>query len=445
MRLFEYLLRFSLCAWRTLGFSRFLKINTLQTTHKTSVYTEESSHKSHDMHNLHARFFILLAVLLFFSGCSMSDYQNIVKATLSKNQKEATKQLAKQKVTQYKNDPAKLSSDLKNANLSFDKLLSAFLSEVGKRWGEGEKKSASKKVYVKYTDSYKSRAEVDFERGYVLVETLDSHAPLQSLKKAIITTLLTPENPQGIDLYSASDIELSGRPYLADLVKDNEQKVVIGQWRAKRYAEYLVKNALKSRKAKNGAVVRYVRFPMVRDYENVKSAKYGVLVRKYARANNLSEAMVLAIIKSESSFNPYAVSSVPAYGLMQVVPSSAGRDAYNEIHGKDGVPTRAMLFDPETNIRYGTSYLKILNTRYLGDVKNPQSREYCVIAAYNTGSGNVLRSFDKDKNRAFSKINAKAPSEIYTLLRKNLPYDETRRYLKKVVDSKREFLVYKKS
>ena len=81
-----------------------------------------------------------------------------------------------------------------------------------------------------------------------------------------------------------------------------------------------------------------------------------------------------------------------------------------------------------------------MENKYLNDIKNPVSREYCVIAAYNTGAGNVLRTFDPDRDRAPHRINSLGPLQVYNTLRRKLPYDETRRYLTKVMDAKKSFV-----
>ncbi|WP_438886886.1 transglycosylase SLT domain-containing protein, partial [Bacillus cereus group sp. Bce002] len=49
------------------------------------------------------------------------------------------------------------------------------------------------------------------------------------------------------------------------------------------------------------------------------------------------------MIKTESSFKPYALSWANAYGLMQVVPKTAGRDVFNLVKNKPGEPTPEYL------------------------------------------------------------------------------------------------------
>ncbi len=155
----------------------------------------------------------------------------------------------------------------------------------------------------------------------------------------------------------------------------------------------------------------------------------------YGARARLESALVFAIIETESAFNPVARSPVPAYGLMQIVPRSAGQDATEKLFGKPRILAPSYLYDAEKNIEIGTIFLDILLSRYLAGIRDPQSRLYCAIAAYNTGHGNVFKAFTgrMRPKAAFARINRMSPTEVYEHLVRNLPYAETRRYLPKVV------------
>ena len=354
----------------------------------------------------------------------------------------APKEQIIQKAVDYALNPKQLERDIATLQANFKKAVVALTQQIVKKWGNNNAPTASQVVYVKYTDSYLSRAQVDFDKGVISVETLDTNNPEMALKRAIVTTLLTPEDPEQVDLYSDREVAFKGKPYLADLVKDNENQVVLYPWRANRYADYLIANALKTREiTENGKSkkVYYVQFNMVQDHAIQSEHKYGEYVALYAKEYNLEQALIFAIIKTESSFNPYAVSHIPAYGLMQVVPGSAGRDVYRSLNNKDGIPTKEMLFTPKTNIQYGSAYLDILFRRYIKGVNNALSQEYCVIAAYNTGSGNVLSVFHKDRTKAIQVINSMTSAEVYRKLRTSLRYEEARNYLHKVTNAKKDF------
>jgi membrane-bound lytic murein transglycosylase C len=182
-----------------------------------------------------------------------------------------------------------------------------------------------------------------------------------------------------------------------------------------------------------------VEFDMVSDREHKQAQRYAPYVERYATEHNVSKSLVYAVIKTESNFNPFAVSVAPAYGLMQLVPASGGREAYRAVSGTDKIPSREYLFDAEKNIELGTAYLGIINHRYLAGIQNPTSREYCTIASYNGGAGNVLRLFSTDRQRAVDLINTMSAPDVYRKLRDEYPRDETRRYLVKVLDARRDF------
>jgi membrane-bound lytic murein transglycosylase C len=179
---------------------------------------------------------------------------------------------------------------------------------------------------------------------------------------------------------------------------------------------------------------------MVKDHANVRVAKYKNFVEQFAKKYGISKNLIYAIIQTESNFNQFAVSHAGAIGLMQIVPSTAGIDAYKYAKGKSWKPSKDYLFDAKNNIELGSAYLKILDSKYLSGIYNPVSREYCVICAYNTGSGNVLKAFSSDRNRAKSIINSKKPSEVYSALQSNLKYEEPKKYIRKVMNYKKDFI-----
>ncbi|UPR51111.1 transglycosylase SLT domain-containing protein [Vibrio cyclitrophicus] len=167
-----------------------------------------------------------------------------------------------------------------------------------------------------------------------------------------------------------------------------------------------------------------------------RASKYSALAEKESKNWEIDAALIMAIMHSESAFRPDAKSHVPAFGLMQVVPTSAGHDVNKQVRNIDAPMKVADLYQPVINVETGTAYLDILNSKYLRKIKNDESRLYCVIAAYNTGAGNVARAFNKDRSTSIGKaskvINELTPQEVYDQLVANLPYDETKNYLKKV-------------
>jgi len=309
--------------------------------------------------------------------------------------------------------------------------------EAVKEWGKDPKQS-TKYEYVKYLNSYKSRASIDYSKRSITVETnLKNKSELQ---KAIVTTLLAPYNPTLSELYNSNEPKAGDTPFLYEDVVDNKNKPIRWAWRANEYAKYLLKTERKT-KYINKKKVQYVTFSMIpKKNATIKyHNKYSKLVNAEAKKYNLNPALIMAIIETESNFNPYAISSVPAYGLMQIVPRTAGRDSWRYLHNQDKEPSKQYLFNTNNNIRMGSAYLYLLHNRYLKDVKHPLSRQYCAIAAYNTGASNVYRAFNSKKALALRQINKLNPKEVYKILRHKLPYKETRRYIQKVITAKQNY------
>jgi soluble lytic murein transglycosylase-like protein len=96
------------------------------------------------------------------------------------------------------------------------------------------------------------------------------------------------------------------------------------------------------------------------------------IIAKASNRYGVETGLIKAVIKAESNFNPTAVSSSGARGLMQLMPGTARSLGVND------------SFDPEQNVMAGTHFLRDLLDRYHGDTDS-------ALAAYNWGPGNVDR------------------------------------------------------
>lgn len=107
-----------------------------------------------------------------------------------------------------------------------------------------------------------------------------------------------------------------------------------------------------------------------------RETEFDALIYAEAARRGLDPVLIKAVIATESSFNPQASRAEPqirdaSHGLMQILYRTA------QMMGYTGQPQG--LFDPETNIRFGSAYLTHQLTRYQGDVPS-------ALAAYNAGT-----------------------------------------------------------
>jgi soluble lytic murein transglycosylase-like protein len=107
-------------------------------------------------------------------------------------------------------------------------------------------------------------------------------------------------------------------------------------------------------------------------FSGVNKARYSELIEDAAQRHNIDAKLLHAVIQTESAYNPLAISSAGAAGLMQLMPATAQRF---------GVSDRQ---DPDQNVEGGTKYLKHLITLF-------GPRLDLAIAAYNAGENAVMR------------------------------------------------------
>lgn len=111
-----------------------------------------------------------------------------------------------------------------------------------------------------------------------------------------------------------------------------------------------------------------------RETDGVPEIPYGELIYETARRHDMSAPLIAAMVRAESAYDPAAVSSKGARGLLQLMPATAERFGVrlHEIH------------DPKKNLDGGVKYLKWLSERFSGDLPR-------MLAGYNAGEGTVDR------------------------------------------------------
>jgi soluble lytic murein transglycosylase len=137
------------------------------------------------------------------------------------------------------------------------------------------------------------------------------------------------------------------------------------------------------------------------------------LVGPACKSNQVPEALQLAIMREESSFNPRVESIANALGLTQMLVKTAARFSDRSV-------SRETLLDPARNVELGSRFLGFLLQRYNGAPP-------LAIASYNGGEGAVDRW-----------LRERGDLELDEFL-ETIPYDETRNYTKRVLSS---FLAY---
>lgn len=328
-------------------------------------------------------------------------------------------------------------------------------AEIRQIWPDGMVTNAAQ--WVSYSEDFQTRRRVDFRANHIdiTLPSADANAASTETRKQVTKelalllgmsmTAALRQDPQFPSEWSKR-IELDAGEALvfAELFKQAAptkgtvtrlarrlmQRAKVGFYEQRATASVSVPIRLSDR-------ITYT-IPLPDDRLVRKAKQFRPHILQAAKSMNVPADLVYAIIHTESHFNPLARSPIPAYGLMQIVPRTAGRDATRILYDKSRLLSPSYLFDPEKNITVGAAYLKLLYTHYLKGIKDPKSRLYCAIAAYNTGVVNVARVFGNvpAMSRAAPRINALSSQQVLAELLQSLPARETRDYLRKVLARK---------
>lgn len=196
--------------------------------------------------------------------------------------------------------------------------------------------------------------------NYTIIDENIARATSSSMKNIDFTTILQSNK----SVSWATNLK-------ADLLTDE-----INKWLRKIQQEgklqYLYKRYFNNSKSSVGNKSKYI---LLREG---KISPYDELLKKESRRIGWDWRLLAAIVFSESEFNPEAESPFGAYGLMQIIPETAGH-----FHVSD-------YFRPDSNVYTGVSYLKYLDKYLTSYVPDRQERIKFVLASYNAGPGHVL-------------------------------------------------------
>ncbi len=370
------------------------------------------------------------------------------------NNTDQSKQMAESERQRY---VKQVEAGLKDYHKTYQQESKAYTQSITRQWGEF--KDSGPSVWVSYADSDQIRRSVDFNTGEVQVDMLvdrgtEINQVKQGLDEAVFKLMNTTQKQAYQSDVVASRVEhkLSSYGELVEHAELTDQRLFSmddllsiqinhdGFFKASNTDKNVaITDVIPS--AKKGKDIIRVSFKVPYSIHQ-RAVKYAAAVTEASRNEEINDELIFAIMETESSFNPMAKSPVPAYGLMQIVPHTAGKDATNYLHGKPKILAPSYLYKPENNIVIGAAYLHVLHYKYLRRVKNEKSRIYCAIAAYNTGTSNVAKAFiDKASfNRAVPEINRLTAAEVYSKLRRYLPRKETREYVELVSRRMKKYL-----
>ena len=253
------------------------------------------------------------------------------------------------------------------------KLLTAFelyKKQAGKIWGDKHNVAPQANNWVSFYGDLGHRSVVDFEHGIINIEIAlpaRQNIAADEARRQLENTILKTLN-QGTD--NRSMIEIAQHPaalstgpaILTNLVADADGNTLNQQEYPALAANDAASASIKNIRGNDGVdrIVYHTQLKMVPDHIRKRAVVFQNDVNAQSQRQNLPPALVFAVMETESYFNPVAKSPAPAFGLMQLVPTSGAREAYRYVYSKDHVVSDSYLYDPKNNIELGSAYLNRL-------------------------------------------------------------------------------------
>jgi membrane-bound lytic murein transglycosylase C len=326
-----------------------------------------------------------------------------------------------------------------------------FVKEISAMWGGDNVVESTNKEWVEYSDDGQSRSVVDFEQGEAKIEIIitpeeeSSEVKLEAkVEEKVKDLIVNKGKTKDYDSSKEKAVPLQETPVLENQVQTPSGEVITEN-NVNEGVKEIVQEAVIEKKEITGddgekRQVVTIKLDLAPNHIKTRAEVYKNEVEKYCLKYDVDPALAYAVMQTESSFNPKAKSHVPAYGLMQIVPSSAGQDCAASLKKDFVKPTANYLYEPENNIEMGVHYLHLLKKRYYTKVTDPRSRDLCVIASYNTGAGNVARALRGDTkiSKAIPQINEMSYDELFKYFEKKL-LPETQNYIRKVTERMNDF------
>ncbi|MBN2298793.1 MAG: transglycosylase SLT domain-containing protein [Deltaproteobacteria bacterium] len=300
-----------------------------------------------------------------------------------------------------------------------------FKTAVEKKWDTFL--DSTKKTWVDYSKDLDARSLVDFEHGTIEVSAVVPVNDPNALEKgreqirSQVKKMFSAQNP-------------AGKYVLEDQVKDEKGKA-IAESNIETYIQKQIRPNIqvdnKPFKAKDGIERQKltVNFSLVPNHVQVRAKKFIDPVHVHATKMDIEPELILAVIHTESYFNPMAKSHANAYGLMQLIPKYGAMEAYGFLYKEKKLLPPEYLYVPENNIELGSAYLHLLTKNYYRDVHDENKNLYLSICSYNWGPGAVQRSLKRNG----IDVDRVSSDQLYTFLRAHAP-EETSNYLKKVTE-----------
>ncbi|MDY6914987.1 MAG: murein transglycosylase domain-containing protein [Candidatus Cloacimonadota bacterium] len=320
-----------------------------------------------------------------------------------------------------------------------DSMFIQYKEEIEKLWNEFLESTPTN--WVSYNSNFNSRSQVDFENSEVTVESVVDEKEVKNeeeakeiLKQQLVSILKEKDKAtqKPILLNQVASPEDKSKPITPPEVEKAAEKIVA------KAEKHIFKDKEGNKKTKY-----VISIDLIPKNIQVRVDMYKPLIEKYCQQHDIEPKLAMAIIHTESFYNPKAYNRHGnAYGMMQIVPAYAGKTMNYTLYKNKKEPNSKQLYDPKINLNMGIGYLRWLADNKWQKITNKDNQRYCVICSYNGGPGSIYKAMtgkmrkigQAEWDKMINDLNTMDTQKLYNKLHRDIPWAETRKYIKLVRD-----------
>lgn len=332
--------------------------------------------------------------------------------------------------------------------------LESYKAALKQQWNKIE--ITNQEILVLYSDKLQKKTVIDYAFNEIRIsyrsnaDITTQFSLLKSLAKKDLRKLLNITEQQALESDPVNKEMMSGATsasqndeLLSDLISLYDNKTEA--------SETLVSKAviINENMPSTTQPIITIKIPLPTELLPLRPLKYLEIIVDTAKKWSIEPALVLAIAHTSSHFNSLAQHSFSptdlqekgseirvGFGLLQINPATQGKDASKFIYGTERLLTCDELYAPHTNIEIVCAYLNLIESRQLKNIADPESRFYCLIAAFHAGAGHVAKALigQASMPRAFRIINQLTPEQVLKSLAQDLEDEQSNAFFNQVID-----------
>jgi len=310
---------------------------------------------------------------------------------------------------------------------AYQKSLEDYENNITKYWEN--KITTSNHIFVQYSNNFKQRTIMDYKKSKITIQVISKNAKIaqkQIVKRYEDIFKLKNKLAFRNELVLRNTYRSLGIVYDTPINDD----FLIGSLVDEKFISRLIEKVSLEEYQQNTYKEQEFftsSYNLPKDFKQKNENRYLDIIKKHAKNSKIPFKVYFAIIKVNTSFNPYARDKNARFSLMRVQSKDIGLKAYYKLYKDYRILDASYLYNINNNLFIASTYFNMLYYDEFKNINDAKSKMYLSVLAYEIGLKKTLDLFSTTKD-----INTLNSSQVYKKILKKLKNRKVRIYFSKV-------------